>query len=184
MTSLPLVSPTLCHREILCRALAVAVSMALPVSWVSDAQASGSPVGSGYGDAVWMPVGANIGAASHLGRGTGLLLGGEVSFVDLRSLDDFNLVPQGGFIDFLHDSQSETWRLSFGPELVACPFVGFDAGLVVELGPRATELGARLRYFMAFVLVTPYVGSTVMFSGQPAIVEAGVLVKIPLSIYD
>lgn len=133
-----------------------------------------------------MSSGANVGAATSLdGRGTGLLLGGEASVFDTKGLGpNFTLVPQGFFVDALHDSRSESWRFSLGPELVAYPFVGFDLGLVIERSPDNLGFGARFRYFVPFVLVLPYVGVTVVGSGCGPVLEAGALIKVPLILYE
>jgi hypothetical protein len=160
--------------------------VAIALTWPSTAHASGGPVGDGhmcFVCALWVPVGLNVGAAIHPGDGTGFLIGGEVSVLDLRHPGDGALNAWGGYVDFLHDSLSASWRLSAGPEIVFAPGVGFDAGPELELSGAGPHFGMRLRYFAPFVFAAPYLASELMFTGRERlVVEAGLLLKAPIPI--
>jgi hypothetical protein len=153
---------------------------------VGIAHASGSPFGNSAAKAIYLSSGGNVGAATHLdGNGTGVLLGGEVSVFDTKGLkSDFTLVPQGFYLDVLRDAQSKSLRFSIGPELVAYPFVGFDVGLVLENARDELSLGTRLRYFVPFIFVLPYVGLTITGTEFRTVLESGVLLKVPLILYE
>ena len=127
-----------------------------------------------------------MGAGTSIeGAGTGLLLGGEVSVVDLGGLKPhFTVVPQGLFLDAIRDDLSESWRFGAGPELVAYPFVGFDLGVVLERTANDLKPGARLRYFVPFVFVLPYVGVTMIGAEGYPVLETGALLKFPIMLYD
>jgi hypothetical protein len=121
----------------------------------------------------------NLGAGIHPTQGTNLLIGGEVSVIDLRRNRDARL-RLGAYVDMLRDQSSKTWRWSAGPEILIAPFVGIDAGVIVETGGPASRLGTRIRYFAASFLVTPYFGTDLLFTGENRwVLEAGVLLKYP-----
>jgi len=142
--------------------------------------ASGSPLGNCWACGLWLPAGVNLGAGIHPNYGTNFLIGGEVSVIDLRR-NAQNHLPFGAYADFLRDQSVKTWRLSAGPELLIAPFVGMDAGLVVEMGAPTPRLGMRVRYFAASFLLTPYLGSDLLFTGENRwVMEAGVLLKYPI----
>lgn len=150
------------------------------LGWPSQARASGSPLGDCWACALWLPVGVNVGAGIHPNQGTGFLIGGEASLIELRK-ERRTHPALGGYLDFLHDSESGTWRFSVGPETVVCPFVGFDAGLVMDVGGQAPRAGVRLRYFAPSLVVTPYFGAAFMFSGENSVaLETGALLKFPI----
>jgi hypothetical protein len=137
-------------------------------------------------DSVWLPAGANVGAAIHPNHGTGLLLGGEASLIALCGGMGIRGLPRGGaYADVLRDQSSKTWRLSAGPEVVVAPFVGVDAGALLELGGPGTRLGMRLRYFAASLVFTPYFGADLFFARESRIaLEAGALLKYPILVDD
>jgi hypothetical protein len=154
---------------------------------VRSALATGGPFGNGAARGIYLLGGANVGAGTQLdGGGTGLLLGGEFSLFDTAGLgpDLYAFVPQGVFIDALWDRRSSSWRFSAGPELVVCPFVGFDLGAVLERTADDLKFGARFRYFAAFPFVLPYVGVTMVGSVEHPVLEAGALLKIPVPLYE
>jgi hypothetical protein len=155
-------------------------------SGVGLAHASGSPFGNSAAKAIYLSSGGNVGAATHFdGNGTGVLLGGEVSVFDTKGLrSEFTFVPQGLYLDVLRDTHSKSLRFSVGPELVAYPFVGFDLGFVLENTRDELKLGTRLRYFVPFVFVLPYVGFTVTGTEFRTVLESGVLIKVPLILYE
>jgi hypothetical protein len=131
---------------------------------------------------LWMPVGINVGAAIHPGSGTGVLVGGELGVLDLRYPS--HAAAFGGYADALYDRESRSFRLGVGPEMVLCPGVGLDAGLLFEGASGGSWLGARVRYFAAFPFVSPYIGETFAFArghGAPA-TEIGVLLKYPFEL--
>ncbi len=129
----------------------------------------------------WLPVGINAGAATHFGDGTGLQLGGEVSYLPIH--DDLGKLTVGAYADFLRDFHSDTWRASAGPEVILAPFVAFDAGPVVEFGGGGEHLGGRLRYFATLPFLIPYVGVTLLNrDAHPTTLEAGLLAKFPFQL--
>jgi hypothetical protein len=130
----------------------------------------------------WMPVGVNVGAATHPDEGTGFLLGAELSVLKIGKESKAPPIYWGVNIDTLHDFYTKSWRLSIGPEVAIWPGVGIDAAPVLEVGESTGKrLGLRVRYFAAFPLLTPYAGCVQFFSGEASkVVELGLLVKIPI----
>jgi hypothetical protein len=159
--------------------LVAAAALAVPLH-AEQALASGFNIGCVL-CGVWLPVGPNVGIASR-DDPVGFLLGGEVSLVDLRDARETHGAYWGAYADGLHDSGSHSWRLSIGPERVFCPYVGVDAGPVLSLGKQGTDVGARLRYFVAFP-IAPYFGVDLIATGKERfIVETGLLLKFPIPV--
>jgi hypothetical protein len=135
-----------------------------------------------------MPVGLNVGGGIRPGEGTSLLLGGEVSIVDMRRHRTVEWPVLGAYVDVLYDGADETWRGSIGPEFLLYPGIGIDAGFVAESPGEHYEharAGARLRYFAPALPIIPYFGTTMMFSGEDRVIlEFGTLLKVPLLLGD
>jgi hypothetical protein len=129
-----------------------------------------------------MPVGVNVGAATHPSYGTGVLLGAELSVLKIERQNKPPPLYFGVNIDTLHDFYTKSWRLSIGPEVAIWPGVGMDAAPVLEIGDSTGKrLGLRVRYFAAFPLLTPYAGCVQFISGEAStVIELGLLVKIPI----
>lgn len=158
------------------------LAVSLILGWSASAAASGMGELSCLACGTWMPIGINVGGATHPGDGTGLLLGAEASWLRIRKADTPPPLYWGLNVDALYDVHASRLRLSFGPELVIWAGVGIDAAPVLEVGESiGKRLGLRLRYFAAFPFITPYVGCVQFLSGESStVVELGLLVKFPL----
>jgi hypothetical protein len=131
-----------------------------------------------------VPVGVNVGGISRWSNGDNrgaLLLGGEISYLDMRRQSAKRF--WGGYLDVSYDTHEGLARSSVGPELVFISPVpmGVDLGPLIECNWSQVHIGARARFFVPLVFVTPYVGGFAVGLGEPSGgVEAGVLLKIPI----
>jgi hypothetical protein len=144
-----------------------------------------------YACGVWMPTGVNLGAGwrsegDH--RGLGLLLGGEVSVIDLRRKRISDRVLFGAYVDGLYDLQAGLARATLGPEM-AVPIgddgfsVGLDAGVALQYDNGGFRWGGRARLFVPFIFFIPYVGHTrIPAAERPATWEFGILLKYPFAL--
>lgn len=134
--------------------------------------------------ALWVPVGINLGGISRWSNGDNrgaFLLGGEISYLDMRN-ESANSY-WGGYLDVTYDTHDGLARSSIGPELMLVSPVpmGVDLGPLIEWNWGQAYIGARARFFVPLLFVTPYVGGFAVGLGEPSVgVEAGVLLKLPI----
>ena len=135
-----------------------------------------------------MPFGVNLGAGPRWRQGdrtTGLLLGGEVSLIDLRGMRTREGWFLGGYLDTVRDLRAHIFRTSLGPEAIFYKkrfdyAFGVDLGVVGEWNSSQVTWGGRIRAFFPLVFITPYVGFTRLGIHDPAnLIEAGLLLKFP-----
>lgn len=158
-------------------------------AYPGKASADAEPVGGGcYACALWLPTGANVGAGPRWQDGQAqadLLLGGEISLIDLRAMREDRGFFFGVYVDALYDLRAQRLRTSVGPEFVRMlkrhDFAwGLDLGPAAEWGEGTVRWGGRVRAFLSWAVVSPYVAFTQLFTHGPAsLVEAGLLLKFP-----
>lgn len=126
---------------------------------------------SGHGfnvEGLWVGTGMNMGFESD---GVGLLVGGEISVAEL---DDTHWY--GGFLDVLYAAEGETTRVTFGLEGGYFLF-GADVGMTIDADTR--DVGGRVRGLLSLAMQTVYVGG-LLFPDETPVLEAGVIVKLPI----
>ncbi len=118
-------------------------------------------------------LGPNVGGGFH--KASGLLLGGELSFVHFDDGIWFGL-----YTDVLYDQGMQRTRFSIGPEVGLGPF-GVDFGYVSELGADPQQ-GWRVRGLLSAVFITAYAGPGRLHNGSQPVDfwEAGLLFKVPI----
>lgn len=129
---------------------------------------------------LWMPVGANVGAAFHAG-GIGLVFGGEASVVSHGYYYDLWF---GGYTDFLYDDRLDRFRLSMGPE-IGWKYFGVDAGYLAEIdvnGNDETHHGFTIRPMVSLGAVSLTLRYGHVFGSKQAenFGELGALLKLPI----
>ncbi len=152
------------------RAALFAWAIVAPCALLStrEARASGSWFPT---ETTRVPIGLNLGAAGGGGRGTGLLLGGELSVVHWMDGLWF-----GGYVDMLRDFTRRSSRFSAGGE-IGYWLVGMDAGFVHDLSNGTS--GYRVRGLVSVSVVSLYAGGGELFGGgtSTGFVEVGALLK-------
>lgn len=147
--------------------------LALVTSWAlgpSAALASSGPHGISIPTGIFVPVGLDLGAAFQGGDPFGLLLGGEISVVNLfDNLWWLGLVGAGR-----RDFGRDDWSVALGPEL-GFAWVGAEA--LVEY--REGAWGGRFRLVVPMVFGGPYFG--ISTAGEVRF-EVGALLKFPLGL--
>jgi hypothetical protein len=142
--------------------------------------------------------GVNLGRSIYDQAGDGFVLGGESSLVLLHLGDDDGAdvdhdtpgIPMIGtptwvgiYGDVLRDTGSDTTRISFGPEL-GHELIGVDGGLLVQLGDQR-RWGFTVRPVLTVGVLAIYGrwGHFLDDEPRPDVVEAGLLVKLPLRLW-
>ena len=141
--------------------------------------------------------GLNIGAVHEGKVGTGFLLGAEVSvavvhfksgYFERNNPNDFFYMPGmpvwgGAYFDLVRDFQTDSTRITFGPELGYGP-VGVDGGLVVQRGTQDRS-GWCIRPVLSASVLQLYVRIGEFTDDMPdkSFQEIGVLVKLGRALF-
>lgn len=131
-------------------------------------------------DILYLPVGANLGAAIHPGLRSGFLFGAEASLVYPVSSG----LWYGGYVDALGDTGARAFRWSTGPEL-GFGFVGLDGGYLGQAGKAGYSHGVTARGLLTLGLVAVYGRWGHLFgdTGAENFAEVGALLKFPIELW-
>src|SRR5580658_2133434 len=91
---------------------------------------AGADMGPKWEQALFLPLGLNLGAANHPKRESSFLIGGDASVVYIND----QLFWTGGFADALADVSNKSFRYCLGPEIGWLP-IGLDTGYLGEVSP-------------------------------------------------
>jgi hypothetical protein len=133
-----------------------------------------------FTDALYLPIGLNLGGSLNGSLPNGFVLGGEISAAYLHH----SIAWWGGYADVLHDFGVKATRISVGPEVGWGP-VGLDGGFLLEARDGQAHAGTALRLLLSVSLLSVYGRWGHTFGdGERNFGEAGVLLKVPIPIWE
>jgi hypothetical protein len=151
----------------------------LAALWALPALALGPKKAPVYPEGLFLPVGLTFGASLSPDR-EGVVLGGEISLAHA-----FDKKVVGFYADAIYDFSQKQTRVSFGPEFVLWIF-GVDLGYLTAFEDDTIRSGLQMRFFASLGIASVY-GRWVFIpgaSGPDHLGEVGLLLKVPLSLFE